>query len=118
MVQSGQVPDVAEVPDKWVGLYGSLNKLVDLTPYLNQTDASKNYTDLTWTAAKSYKGTPYVIPYGFYIRALYYNKALFKQAGISLAARHAERLPQRLQEDQPAPRQVRLLHARKHRRLR
>ena len=53
MVQSGQVPDVAEVPDKWVGLYGSLGKLVDLTPYLNQTDASKNYTDLTWTAAKA-----------------------------------------------------------------
>lgn len=82
MVQSGQVPDVAEVPDKWVGLYGSLGKLVDLTPYLNGIDASKNFTDLTWTAAKSYKNTPYVVPYGFYIRALYYNKALFRQAGI------------------------------------
>jgi multiple sugar transport system substrate-binding protein len=83
MVQSGQIPDVAEVPDKWVGLYGRLHDLVDLTPYLNKSKDSSNFTDLTWTAAKSYKNTPYVVPYGFYIRAMYYNKALFKQAGIN-----------------------------------
>lgn len=83
MVQSGQVPDVAEIPDKWVGLYGSLKSLVDLTPYLDASDVAGNYTDLTWSAAKLYQGTPYVIPYGFYIRALYYNKALFREAGIS-----------------------------------
>ena len=29
------------------------------------------------------KGTAYIIPYGFYIRAMFYNKKLFKQAGMA-----------------------------------
>lgn len=82
MVQAGQEPDVIEMPEKWVSLYGQLDTLADLTPYLEASSASKNFTDLTWTGATLYNDTPYVVPYGFYVRALYYNKALFREAGI------------------------------------
>ncbi len=83
MVQAGQAPDVIEMPEKWVGLYGGLGKLADLTPYLNDWPSAADFTDLTWTGAKLYADTPYVIPYGFYVRALYYNKALFREAGVT-----------------------------------
>ena len=33
------------------------------------------------------KNTPYMIPYGFYIRAMFWNKKLFKQAGHRRARR-------------------------------
>ena len=34
LVQSGQAPDVAEISENWLGLYGSLGALENLDPYL------------------------------------------------------------------------------------
>src|SRR5471032_1817885 len=36
MIQSGQYPDVVEMPDTWQGLYASNGMLVDLEPQLKQ----------------------------------------------------------------------------------
>jgi multiple sugar transport system substrate-binding protein len=34
MVQGGQIPDVVEMPDRWMALYANNKQLVDLGPYM------------------------------------------------------------------------------------
>ncbi|WP_058961060.1 ABC transporter substrate-binding protein [Type-E symbiont of Plautia stali] len=83
MLQSGQVPDVVEMPDTWQGLYASNNMLEDLEPRLKNWDGTAQLTDKTLAMARAANGKATMIPYGFYLRALFWNKKLFQQAGLS-----------------------------------
>lgn len=83
MLQSGQVPDVVEMPDTWQGLYASNNMLEDLEPRLKSWPESAHLTDKTLAMARAANGKATMVPYGFYLRALFWNKKLFKQAGLS-----------------------------------
>jgi multiple sugar transport system substrate-binding protein len=83
MVQGGQIPDVAEMPERWLALYAGRNQLESLEPWLAKWDETSQLTDRTLHFARAADGKAYEIPYGFYIRALFYNKALFKEAGIA-----------------------------------
>ncbi len=82
MVQGGNRPDVVEMPERWLSLYANHNELESLEPWLAKWDETAQLTDRTLQFARSAKNTAYMIPYGFYIRALFYNKKLFQQAGI------------------------------------
>ncbi|XXN66527.1 ABC transporter substrate-binding protein (plasmid) [Enterobacter ludwigii] len=83
MLQSGQVPDVVEMPDTWQGLYASNNMLEDLEPRLKSWDATPQLTDKTLAMARAANGKATMVPYGFYLRALFWNKKLFQQAGLN-----------------------------------
>lgn len=83
MMQSGQVPDVVEMPDTWQGLYASNNMLVDLEPKLKAWPNTANLTDKTLDMARASDGKANMVPYGFYLRAMFWNKKLFQQAGLS-----------------------------------
>ena len=81
MLQSGQVPDVVEMPDTWQGLYASNNMLEDLEPRLKSWDGTAQLTDKTLAMARAANGKATMIPYGFYLRALFWNKKLFSRPG-------------------------------------
>lgn len=82
MVSAGDTPDVVEMPDRWQALYANSGRLEDLGPYLDKWDQTKDLNKRTLEMAKVVGGKAYSLPYGFYLRAMFYNKALFKQAGI------------------------------------
>jgi len=82
MVQGGQIPDVVEMPDRWLALYGNNGQLESLKPWMDQWPETKELSDRTIEFGSVVKDTPYMIPYGFYIRAMFWNKKLFKQAGM------------------------------------
>ena len=82
MVQGGQIPDVVEMPDRWLSLYANNGQLESLKPWMDQWPETKELTDRTIEFGSVVKDTPYMIPYGFYIRALFWNKKLFKAAGM------------------------------------
>ena len=82
MVQGGQIPDVVEMPDRWLALYANNDQLESLKPWMDQWPEAKELTDRTIEFGRVVKDTPYMIPYGFYIRAMFWNKKLFKQAGM------------------------------------
>ena len=63
------------------------------------------------------KNTAYMIPYGFYIRAMFYNKKLFEQAGLDGPPQTMDDFMEDVEEDQRHRRQVRLLPARQQGRL-
>ena len=45
MVQGGQIPDVVEMPDRWLSLYANNDQLVDLSPYMAEWDEAGELTD-------------------------------------------------------------------------
>ena len=47
MVQGGQIPDVVEMPDRWLALYANNDQLVDLGPYMANWDEAATLNDRT-----------------------------------------------------------------------
>ena len=83
MVSAGDTPDVVEMPDRWLSLYaGNGGRLESLEPYLAKWDRTAGLNDRALELGRYVDKTAYMLPYGFYLRALFYNKVLFKQAGI------------------------------------
>ncbi|MDC0611731.1 sugar ABC transporter substrate-binding protein [Vibrio sp.] len=83
MIQSGQIPDVVEMPDTWQGLYAGNHMLVNLEDKLKAWDETPKLTDKTLAMARLATGEATMVPYGFYLRALFWNKKLFEKAGLS-----------------------------------
>ncbi len=83
MVQGGQAPDVVEMPDRWMALYVNTGQLVDLEPYMAQWPETAKLTERTREFGSVAPGQTHMIPYGFYLRAMFWNKKLFEQAGVA-----------------------------------
>jgi multiple sugar transport system substrate-binding protein len=83
MVAGGDTPDVVEMPDRWLSLYANNGRLASLEPYLAQWSGTAGLNERALAMARAVNNTAYLLPYGIYLRALVYNKVLFKQAGIA-----------------------------------
>ena len=83
MVQGGQIPDVVEMPDRWLALYANNDQLVDLGPYREGWDEGSELNARTVEFGSYVDDTMYMIPYGFYLRAMFWNKKLFEEAGLA-----------------------------------
>lgn len=81
MVAGGDVPDVVEMPDTWQALYAGSGQLTSLTDHVAGWEGGATLTDKT-VAMGSQAGDLYMIPYGFYLRAMFYNKRLLEEAGV------------------------------------
>lgn len=82
MVSGGDIPDVIEMPDTWLALYAGSNQLASLEDRIKAWDNGATLTDKTMDMARQAGGTAYMIPYGFYLRAMFYNKKLLAEAGV------------------------------------
>lgn len=82
MVAGGDVPDVVEMPDTWAALYAGSGKLVNLKDRVAKWEHGATLTDKT-VAMGSQTGDLVMVPYGFYLRAMFYNKKLLAEAGIA-----------------------------------
>ncbi|HEX9449615.1 MAG TPA: sugar ABC transporter substrate-binding protein [Dongiaceae bacterium] len=83
MVSAGETPDVVEMPDTWLSLYANRGALEDLEPYIAKWDEAADLNDRALEFGRAIKNKAYMLPYGFYLRALFYNKKLFAEAGVS-----------------------------------
>lgn len=82
MVSGGDIPDVVEMPDTWVALYGGSGQLVNLEDHIASWDNGATLTDKALAMGRQ-AGAAYMIPYGFYLRAMFYNKKLLAEAGVA-----------------------------------
>lgn len=82
MVQGGQIPDVVEMPDRWLSLYANNNQLVDLGTYMGGWPDGSELNDRALQYGSYVNDTMYMVPYGFYLRAMFWNKKLFAEAGL------------------------------------
>ena len=83
MVAAGDTPDVVEMPDLWLALYANNGMLESLEPYLKTWEHTPELNQRTLQLARVIRNTAYTLPYGFYLRALYYNKKMFAAAGVN-----------------------------------
>ncbi|MDA4848559.1 ABC transporter substrate-binding protein [Hoeflea poritis] len=81
MVAGGDIPDVVEMPDTWAALYAGSDQLVSLADHVSGWEHAGTLTEKT-VAMGSQAGDLYMIPYGFYLRAMFYNKKLLAEAGV------------------------------------
>jgi multiple sugar transport system substrate-binding protein len=82
MVGGGNIPDVVEMPDRWLALYAAGDQLESLKPWMDAWPETGQLTDRAIQFGSWARNTPYMIPYGFYIRAMFWNRKLFKEAGM------------------------------------
>ena len=82
MVQGGQIPDVVEMPDRWMALYANNDALVDLAPMMAEWPETEELTQAARDFGSVIAGETHMIPYGFYLRAMFWNKKLFAEAGL------------------------------------
>jgi multiple sugar transport system substrate-binding protein len=82
MVQGGQIPDVVEMPDRWMALYANNHQLVDLGPYMESWANADQLNERAVEFGSVVNDTMYMVPYGFYLRAMFWNKKLFGEAGL------------------------------------
>ena len=85
MVQAGDTPDVVEMPERWMGLYGANGMLEDLGPYLEKWPDNKTLGDRARQFGSTVGGKQLMVPYGYYLKAMFWNKKLFKEAGLDHA---------------------------------
>ena len=83
MVSAGDTPDVVEMPDRWQALYVTKGMLQNLEPYLATWEHTGSLNGRALEMGRSAGKAAYALPYGFYLRALFYNKKLFAQAGVA-----------------------------------
>jgi multiple sugar transport system substrate-binding protein len=81
MVAGGDAPDVIEMPDTWNALYA--DQLVPLDDRIAAWDHGGTLTQKTVDMGKLANGKMTMIPYGFYLRAMFYNKKLLAEAGVA-----------------------------------
>lgn len=81
MVAGGDIPDVVEMPDTWQALYAGSGQLASLKDHVAGWENGGTLTEKT-VAMGSQAGDLYMIPYGFYLRAMFYNKKLLAEAGV------------------------------------
>ena len=90
MVSAGDTPDVVEMPDRWLSLYANSGRLESLEPYLAKWGQTAGLNERALELGRYVDKTAYMLPYGFYLRALFYNKVLFKQAGVDAPPKTVE----------------------------
>lgn len=81
MIAGGDVPDVIEMPDTWQALYA--DQLMALDERVAAWDHGATLTQKTVDMGKLANGKITMIPYGFYLRAMFYNKKLLAEAGVA-----------------------------------
>jgi multiple sugar transport system substrate-binding protein len=82
-IRSGDAPDVAmDFESANVGTYCSSGAFVDLAPYLNRDHVDVKIFPAAARYYTQYRGTRCALPLLADVAGLYYNKALFRKAGI------------------------------------
>lgn len=79
-IQAGDAPDIFTTGSRFVPTMVTLDGVEPLDQYLSLARKDE-YFDSIWDTT-TYNGHIYAIPMAFSTKALYYNKALFKEAGV------------------------------------
>lgn len=82
-IAGGKSPDATDINSFDVAQFASKGALLDLTPYESANQVSKSqFVPALWTA-NSYQGKSYALPYDTDVRFLFWNKDMFKKAGLN-----------------------------------
>jgi len=78
---AGTPPDLIEVPSPWIAEYGAGGQLADLTAEIDSWPEHGDWFESTWVET-SHKGRKYGMKLHHTCFVLFYNRDLFRKAGI------------------------------------
>jgi ABC-type glycerol-3-phosphate transport system substrate-binding protein len=82
-VIAGTPPDIINTQGALWLEYAAAGGLVDLTPYLDRDPDVRKRFNADYLATWKYKGRNYMLPFYISKTLLFYNKTMFKEAGIA-----------------------------------
>jgi len=82
-VIAGTPPDIINTQGALWLEYAAAGGLVDLTPYLDREPAVRNRFNADYLAQWKYDGRNYMLPFYISKTLLFYNKNMFREAGIA-----------------------------------
>lgn len=83
MLMNQQPLDVLEVRDHTIAQFTNNKWIASMDQYISQWDEYQGLNDTAKADIDFIAGGQYLIPYGFYQRALYYNVKRFEDAGLT-----------------------------------
>jgi sn-glycerol 3-phosphate transport system substrate-binding protein len=81
-IAGGAAPDIAEIDSYWTPIFAAPGSIVNLEPFMAAPGYNKADLQGPALASTQYKGQSYSIPYNLDTIVLYYNKNLYKAAGL------------------------------------
>ena len=75
-------PDLAEIDSYWTPIFAKPGSLVNLEPYIAPDYNSQGRPARASLQSTQYKGQSYSVPFNLSTIVMYYNKELFKAAGL------------------------------------
>ena len=111
MVAGGDLPDVVEMPDRWLALYAGADKLMDLEDRIAGWEHGGTLTQKSLDMGRLAGGKAYTIPYGVYLRAMFSHQTVADtETLLAGMAELAFRTPDPGVEHDPVP-DLKALHA-------
>ncbi len=92
MVSAEEPLDIVEVGDWSLSALASMGKLLSLEPYLAKSELTKYLVPGVLEAARTYKGTAYLLPNAIYVKTLFYRPDVISKYGITPPARTMDEL--------------------------
>lgn len=89
-IATNQTPDVVEMADNWMGEMAATGKLLDLQSYFDKFEYKTGMTESSVNLGKAYKNTLYAIPYGLFIRGMFYRQDWLKEKNLPLPTTYDE----------------------------
>lgn len=89
-IAAKQLPDVVEMADNWMGEMGATGSLEDLGPYFSKLENKDNFTASSLNLAKAYKNTLYALPYGLFLRSMFYRQDWLKENNLQVPKTYGE----------------------------
>ena len=80
---AGTPPDIVEMQGALWLEYAAAGGLVDLTPYLAKDPEVRRRFDANYLGGWTYEGKNYMLPFYINKTLLFYNKTMFKEAGLT-----------------------------------
>lgn len=82
MLMNGSGADIIEVRDSTITQYATNEWIANLGSYLDAWEEKGTLTESAKNVINYYQNTPYMIPYGFYQRGLFYRTDWFTEKGL------------------------------------
>jgi multiple sugar transport system substrate-binding protein len=89
-IAANQLPDVVEITDNWLPEFAATGKIENLEKYFDGWENKEELNESTMELAKVYKNTIYSIPYGLFIRGLFYREDWLKDNNLSVPETYDE----------------------------
>ena len=89
-IASKQLPDVVEMSGNWNAEMAATEMVENLGPYYDKWEQKDEISLSTLNLAKGYHNTLYAIPYGLFIRAMYYRPDWIKENNLSIPKTYDE----------------------------